>query len=141
MTRVHIYPTRGAANLAIATIDVANTEVLGPTETATTHYGPRGKARLVAAGHATIDALGGVTLTPAGIAAGLSMNGRNPVTVAPVPRRTWATPIPLRDAGGFAVLEPPAAVAGRTVDVAGTPRQVPAAGTAVVITPDDVERP
>lgn len=131
--RAHTYASAADANAAIETIDAARPA----TETATTIIGPRGLRRLAAEGLIEIDRrTRAATLTAAGRAAGLVLEGGRCTRIVEQPARTWAHPIELRD-GTWAV---PVCheVAGVEVEVrAGKRHRVPDGSTARTITAAD----
>ncbi len=123
MLRGHVYATEAEALRACEALDVARAAAHGPTEELRTALGPVTLRRALTAGHVAADG----SITPAGAAAGLVLDGARVVRVEIVARKAWgARPIPLRD-GTYLVpwdvrLD---AIEGRAVTVLGQAATVP----------------
>lgn len=136
MLRGHVYATEAEALRACEALDAARLAAHGPTEELRTTLGPVTLRRALAAGHVAADG----SITPAGAAAGLVLDGARVVRVQIAPRKAWgARPITLRD-GTYLVpwdarLD---AIEGRVATVRGQVATVPRMRDAVEI--DRAER-
>lgn len=131
--RAHAYPDEATALDAIEAIDAARPS----TEDATTYLGARSKAQAIRDGFAAARGQS-LTVTSAGLAAGYAVEGDRLVRHHTIPRRTWASPIPLAD-GTFAV-PVCTAVERAEVTVRGVTKTIPYDSTARTITAIDVKR-
>lgn len=129
MLRGHVYATEAEAVLACEVLDAAYAAAHTPTEELRTVLGSPSLRRALAAGYVTAEG----SITPAGEAVGLVLDGTRIVRVQVVPRRPWgARPVALTD-GTYLVMWDARldSVEARAVVVRGQPAVVPRARDAV----------